>query len=511
MATLPSNFKHAAANVSFAGNPQDIFRPAEFAGGTRGPDAPPSTGPHFSSGTQHGLFYAKLRNIVSKTRDPHLIDELQSELNSLELFNIINPHASELAEGTVERLKKKDPNHYFWPDALRKRGIGPYMSLETMKKKMVQWDYDNGFRNNDRIYKRLEDKTPELTQWLDDVSALKRRQEWIFRTIEAVKELHDWYPFFVTLTVDPKKRTPKDVWQSGEFKKYIRKLAILTAGVLGVPNDGRNRISDRNFVRYISVIEHGKSGHHDHSHAIIWLRDIKDSWKQDPNPDYIYDTKRVNRRCLPLETYWELADQDCRPATYLRYRGDIWTRLGHNVPYVKGKPLELLGPCSVGAYLAKYLSKEKKQWNHRVRATRNIGMSRVNQLIKALTSKEIDALVVRCRTYSQSLTLSMTSSVPIGLLRSKAKREKYMREFKNLTLKELIIPKQNAFLEMQRSVEAGQRPTRLGSMDCWNWLQTVIRDQSGIVFCEEAFEDIVNKLKQVWPVRHNYSVRAYVA
>jgi len=115
-------------------------------------------------------------------------------------------------------------------------------------------------------------------------------------------------------------------------------------------------------------------------------------------------------------------------ANYFRSVGDVWSRLGFAWPVDRsGRQLASLPPEAAGKYLTKYLTKEKKQWSHKVRATRNLGLTRLRQVVAMMSSELIEQLVARPVKWSQLLVARQRTGVPLGLLRRTSMRELWSR------------------------------------------------------------------------------------
>eukprot|EP00918_Siedleckia_nematoides_P004062 GHVU01009148.1.p1 GENE.GHVU01009148.1~~GHVU01009148.1.p1 ORF type:complete len:345 (+),score=15.02 GHVU01009148.1:389-1423(+) len=230
--------------------------------------------------------------------------------------------------------------------------------------------------------------------------AQKGNWSWRIKQEAEQKQEDGWYPFFVTLTIDPKKcdgiqhydydqkplpiyNSPRELWEKGrEFRKYIKRLASVAAHVLGHPSPHKKNKKfgyrpESDYITYAGVIEHGKSQEHHHAHIMIWMKAIPHTWKVDPNsgrmPQY-----RYQRECKLMRHYWPWCVADQKPALYFRSKGDIWSRMGHVTPIDKetGQPINIAHIQAVGNYITKYMQKGTKLWHHRMKCTRNLGMQK---------------------------------------------------------------------------------------------------------------------------------------
>jgi hypothetical protein len=354
----------------------------------------------------------------------------------------------------------------------------------------------------------------DFMQYMLNKAGEARKYNWQWRITEEakVRQAEGWYPFFVTLTVDPKKcmgkpvtlmgRTvtydsPRQLWEKGrEFRLYIRKLATAAARSMGHLPPHKQKIKhgkvvipyrpESDYVRYAAVLEHGKTNEHHHMHLMVWLRDIPPNWKQDPNqgrlPQY-----RSERECKHMRFYWPWCIADQKPALYFRSKGDIWSQLGHVTPIdEKGKPIKINPVEAVGNYVTKYMQKGHKAWKHKMKCTRNLGMDRLNQLIKSLPMQVLTPLSWKPEKYSTHHTVTLIHSVPPALIRLAAKRRilEIQWEEKSAALKDLMKTNYGVYIEMLSSVRDGARPERMHSGEFYDWVQQFLPDQNG--YCEKT-------------------------
>lgn len=349
-------------------------------------------------------------------------------------------------------------------------------------------------------------------EFLADKVVAKRKNDWIWRVNEEFRELDNagWYPFFVTLTVDPMAVDPKELWQEGRaFRRYIRKLSRVSAKACGhlAPHKKPYR-PESDYCRYIGVIEHGKSREHHHGHFLIWMRAIPDKWKRDPNAGRKPEICTLNE-CRPMRRYWKWSLPGLSPAMYFRTVGDIWQRKCHFIlPIGKdGKPMNVGGPQVAGLYIIKYLSKEFREWKHRTKATRNLGLTRLRETIRQLTDEQIEALTWRPSTFGLNLTLSMIQSVPIGLMRSIAQRENFYRKYRSNrhSDKTLLQSNTETFIALQSSVRAGVRPDRMPSAVFYDWLGQYLPVPNG--YSDQRLLDVYTLLAGQFPPIRNHKTK----
>jgi hypothetical protein len=372
------------------------------------------------------------------------------------------------------------------PRALERIGFEPNMSYQD-KKALLELPSVNDDDEN------LE----KLDKWLRSGSIKGLSQAWIWRAGEAAVELKDWYPFFVTLTVDPKIVNPRELWKDTKaWRNYIERIADVVMRECGLTNKQRKVASVRDYVQYIGTIEHGKSLVHDHAHVMMWLKEIPKEWKRDPNATR-HGKDCTERRCRPLETFWNWCDPLQKPALYFRFLGDPWSKLGHKTPVHEGKGLVLLPPEFTGAYLVKYMRQEEKQWHHRMKATQSIGKTRLLAAINEMPFEYLEQMSIRPPTFDHSHILSTTLGVPNALMKSAAKARIYELTFDQMSFHQLTKQQPKPFLAMRKSVRDGAKPWKYLSEERFNWVQSVLPHEE-IVFCEDTWFDALIELKPFW-------------
>ena len=384
-------------------------------------------------------------------------------------------------ESTIDALRTElgdilDSGILTYPHTLAQAGLEPDMNLDQRKEAL-------GVIKKEYIYDENQLKFIKSMAYKADAI---RKTDWSWRIGQEAEELQDagWHPFFVTLTVDPQKTDPKNLWMEGrELRKYIRRLVNVVCKELGHPPAHKMPYRpESEYVRYAGVIEHGKSREHHHGHFIIWLKCVPSEWRKCPNSGIRNPSARTKNECLPLRTLWPWSLPGLSPALYFRSVGDIWEKAYDFVlPLKDGKPMKVSVPRTAGAYITKYLSKEHKEWHHRMKATRNLGMMRLRQKLKTMNVSEIEALTWRAKSSSMNISLMTTHSVPLGLLRSEAKRQNYLNRFrlKLMDLRELLASNYGIFSKMLWSVRNGQRPDRMDSQQFYDWVGRLLPGVKG--------------------------------
>ena len=382
-----------------------------------------------------------------------------------------------------------------YPPSMRSLGLRPHQPLSERKQILG-------------VSETQIEETPETQDFqklLETQGRKSLKANWIWRIGQEANEkaLEQWYGFFVTLTVDPSKCPDSlAMWKEGrEFRKYIRDLAKVSAKACGMPKAIKNGASDRDFIQHVGVIEHGSSRHHHHMHLLIWMRGIPESWKLCPNRGIRRPEHRTLDYCKPMGTYWKWSKPGIGRAKYFRHEGDQWSRLGFALPYDsnKGRVIRIHAPEKAGLYIAKYMDKDDKVWLHRIKATRNLGLSRLKMVLMNMHLSKIEALSWRPRTYSLSVSATTTHTCPNGLLRSLAKQETFFRKWVNRSMDWAMLLQENcdSFSRMLQSVRDGDNPRRMRSKELYDWVTEHLPEPTG--YCEQRYRRAITSLGVHFP------------
>lgn len=361
------------------------------------------------------------------------------------------------------------------------------------------------------VGKQPTDAETRLLEWFSDGAASSRKAAWQWRiSQEAVQmDQRGWFPFFVTLTVDPRKYDGYEIFgpKSRHWQRYLRRVCNVVTKALGHRPAHKTNTPPAEYMRYVAVVEHGQSGFHHHAHALIWLREIPDEWKLCPNRNVRGD-RAIHRRCKALETLWPYCISSTRPALYYRSVGDIWSRLGHVYPLDANtrRPMVVRPPEAAGAYLSKYMQKGSRKWKHRTKATRSLGLRNLIQFLNLLPMKMLDQLARRPQSHSHCHILTTTQTVPTGLLRSKAKWHRYCRRMSSWTIVELLEPTMKPWKDLCASVNSGMKPWRLPSEERFDWVQSLLPPEK-IAYSEDDFFNALEHLMDVFPRIHTRNVQ----
>ena len=421
-----------------------------------------------SASNQHRLHWQRMRSLFN-------LCEKSSWLSSDTVSDIRHELDVILGNGIL-----------IYPPTLKKYGI----TAETTYRQRRMY---LGFKLDPGHRPELSDDERKFEQMMVQKQADAQRHNWEWRIAEEAEQNQKlgWYPFFVTLTVDPKMVDPETLWREGKaFRRYIRRLANVVCACIGekpvhkkCPKRGGRYASEREYVRYAGVLEHGKTREHHHMHLMLWMREIPSKWKICPNshrlPEY-----RTERECRQMRRYWKWCIPSQCPALYYRTTGDIWeSEYDHCTPIDKetGQPIEIRNVRDVGRYVTKYMLKGTRQWNHRMKATRNLGMTRLKAKIFSLPPDQVEALTWRPANSSSNHSASLTHSVPLGLVRSLAKQQHYLIRFrsKSLALDQQLKTNYGHFLRMQRSVRDGAKPHRMSSLEFYDWVSQLLPEEDG--------------------------------
>ena len=340
------------------------------------------------------------------------------------------------------------------------------------------------FLGLDQVYNNslTHESDRRFMKFMTEKAGQAAKANWCWRIAEEAeqKQIQGWYPFFVTLTVDPKMTDPEKLWKEGrEFRKYIRRLVNIVCELQGHPPAHKKTKEygyrpESDYVQYAGVIEHGKTQEHHHGHFMIWMKEIPSHWKKCPNVGRL-PSHRTERENKAMRYLWPWAIASQKPALYYRTKGDIWSKLGHVTPIDKktGKPIKINSVQAVGNYVTKYMQKGTKVWHHRMKCTRNLGLNRLKTVISKMDSTSVKVLTWRPKKSSHLRSVSLIHSVPQGLIRSIAKRKVFsdLYQSNRMDLKTLMKTNYDHYKRMLKNVRDGARPDRMPSADFYDWVQ----------------------------------------
>lgn len=345
-----------------------------------------------------------------------------------------------------------------------------------------------------RYVARRTREVTRLSQWLSESATECRKASWVWRVGEecTLRALEGWYPLFVTLTVDPSRADAREIMENGdEWRRYRVRMAevVRKAGGYSQPQQGGPPVSD--YFRYFAVVEHGSTREHHHLHALLWLRHVPLDWQHDPNQGRPVPNAREVAGAKHL---WPWAT--VTRCIAFRYAGDAWGRdLGWRWPVDEtGRPVPNMEPRQSGAYVSKYLGKEHKEWSHRVKATRRLGLTRIDRLLAVLPATVLLALSKRPATLREAAT-STRSTMPTWLVRSLTMRGLISKTWATPAGRKLLrrwMWTRRTFASwpaMSYSVENGQTPWSMDSEQRFAWLGGV---------CPPERKESFRKVRALW-------------
>ena len=240
----------------------------------------------------------------------------------------------------------------------------------------------------------------------------------------------DWWPLFITLTVDPKRYDKRQVFRDGlAWSAYKRSLARTSNKHSPDPVPARDvRISDH--LRCVANVEHGKSGEHDHLHALMLMKYIPPAWSMCPNK-HLSVERRTIFNIPEAETYWIYGNSDVQR---FRHVGDKWRKAGCIVPLKDGKAMELHPAGAAGGYITRYMTKGEKEYDHQAKGTVGYGYRLLDAVLEQMGTTLLVLLYQRPTAFSEAVAMSQEASLPSGILKQRAQKALFKRNFANGTL-----------------------------------------------------------------------------
>ena len=246
----------------------------------------------------------------------------------------------------------------------------------------------------------------------------ERKVAYCWRTAEEMRLAKDngWYVIMDTLTLDSlRHRDWRDAITNG-WRQYIAKVRH----AVGMEIYGREyrNTEQRRYLRYIACVERGKLGRV-HLHCLLFLADIPQGWKRDPNHGQARPTRREISGMKPI---WDRGFST--PVAVRTGIDDPWATLGWRWPVDhKGMWLPYSGPEALGHYIAKYCGKTLGEKPWRMRLTRGFG----SELIRKLAARIPTPLLRPAMEEWPRRPNSANSGLPTSLMRAAARRERFSR------------------------------------------------------------------------------------
>ena len=389
--------------------------------------------------------------------------------------------------------------------------LGLGMTTQELKQALQVARFDPDFRDASEASKEHRERLEKpFLKMLSSGAAKSRQNDWTFRIGEEMEmaQKDGRYPFMVTLTYDrtmfPHKdengdiiyESASDMWRQGrEVQYFLDAVAREVCKEMGHPAFNRkDALHPRSYyLQKFAMQEHGHLGLNDHVHLVMWLREIPSSWKQCPNRFVVDPAMRKYRRCKPIESFWKWGFSQ---ADYFRHINDIWSRK-HNFATPIG--LKMRPACEAGGYFIKYISKEDKQWPHRVRATRGLGMARIDAYIRRLRISEAQALTWRPQDYETFFEISKIHCVPMGLVKARAKQQVFYLQMMQGSIDPGIetTRRESVYLKMIAAVRDGDRPDRKSPKWRYNWISRFLRPPPE--YCPERQRQAFERLAIYFP------------
>ena len=422
--------------------------------------------------------------------------------------------------------KKSEPTsileNYMSPEKLptfHRLGLKSDMSLQERKSalKIDPWNKDV--------------RTPWHVQLDDNLETFRKamtKSAWTFRVGQLAEEYglnRQWFPFFVTLTVDEHRLDPtKGEYQQNKaafmkdgraIKEWLRQMAEVSMEADGLNWRQRQKARRAEYFQYVRVYEAGKTGQHLHCHILMFLKAVPQAWKIDPNAN-LRGSNCTERRCKAAEGYWPYAAPQNRAVMHFRFANDIWTKLGHKWPAdpVTGKGIDVMPATASGGYLAKYMGLEEVP-GKRVGASKNAGMSGLRSFVDGLTVQELETCTANIPDFAVKAAMQHNSTVPWPLVRYLASVRQRREAFTNMAFDELIKPPPDYYKSMlhrTKKAEKAKAEKRKPEPPIWrlrtreelhNWFQECMPQERGVD--PQRVADLVLKIAGQFPTARKSS------
>lgn len=372
----------------------------------------------------------------------------------------------------------------------------PYRDFTlSLEQRRARYGLTDGF-----VDEKTEEER-ELDDWLRESGHIRRKLEWLFRFGEemALRSEQGWFPFFYTLTVDERSYDARALIEDDiERKALDRRISEIVRKELGQARPDRGGPKLATYFRHGAIVEHGKTREHHHVHALIWLKAIPSAWLLDPGDGW--DESRRNQ-CEPLASLWPWGRCDFQ---YFRHIGDPYAEHGFQLPLKpNGAPFRPKPPEAAGHYMAEYFSKGDREWNHRVKATRHLGLERIKTFLEQLSLADLLSLLESMATLKEEGLKSSSSPPPhlvkrlsAPLLISRARKTPTGRKM----LKRLAWDRtpSKPYVLMRESVRAGTEPWSMGSEALSDWLVAVC-PREGLAASRTRRERVWRAMRELWP------------
>lgn len=367
--------------------------------------------------------------------------------------------------------------------------------------------------------KKLQEKA---AQYLEAGGKKTRQQEWQFRLTHALTQTIEagWFPLFGTYTVDPKTLPPGCLDRDQLFKEYpiwdrfIKKVKTECAEACGYGRRPADWPIGNTFFRYFAILEHGKSGAHPHVHVIFMMKGVPSIWKIDPNAN---NRHRFNRDIPHASALWTHGAQR---TTFGILCVGSWFTANWKRPLDKNlKPVKIGAVAAVACYVCKYMQKgETKQWHHRVKATKLLGLEDLRKKIQSVPNKaNLLSMATRPSEYQLMHRLQTMTEVPLTLIRRLASLELKTRLYTSSKLraeKYLTMlwtrPPKNFYTAFMLSVEDGVRPWKMSSQERYSSCTRMLEEVPLTVHCEARMTAFIKWITEHYPRRYSSKPATYI-
>lgn len=355
----------------------------------------------------------------------------------------------------------------------------------------------------------LTENELKMERYLQAGGVLARAQAWQWRVEQAVEECiqNQWYPLFATYTVG-KDFMPKgcltrdDLWiKTDAWDKFIKLMQREVAEACGYGRKPEKWPPVSTFFQYYAVIEHGQTGLHPHCHCLFLLKDIPKLWKIDPNRDC---KARIQCDIPAASGLWPYGTQKRVQGLFIvgSWFSENW------VPYHKlskdGKrskePIKIGNAANVAGYIGKYMMKgDTKKWNHRVKATKSLGLKKLRQTISSVQSLGfLSMMAFKPSKYKDWMAIQVKTNCPLHLVQ-KISRTVLVQRLISMSgplaeryLMVHLTKRPNVFYtNLMKSVKNGRCPWRETSQQRYNWYSQI----AGVPDTENLFKNFGDRYR----------------
>lgn len=311
-------------------------------------------------------------------------------------------------------------------------------------------------------------------------AANNKVSEIVWRMEQAVTETAEagWYTVFNTLTVSPDQY--KNVFSPGSkaWRNYIQKVerAVIKATYGSIKRGEEARKQGKLCHQYIAVVERSPRLH---IHVLHMMEKLPKGSTRDPN----LRTGPPVLRCLyGFGKFWPHGFQ--KPIAVRFTANDAYTKAGWKWPHEKNDDGQLVAikakpPIAIARYLAKYISKAyltKRKEGFRCRMTRNLGLTKLDQIIKNMGDESLIGLISLADP--TPLKAAKIRIPPLSLVRKSAAKEiltrmppqKAWTYLRGLTRRQPIIEQWRTMTQKKQR----RRSSNTTDITTRNWTTTAI-------------------------------------